>query len=84
MLFSTELVAFCLAVFFIVSFVRYVWTRFISRGSVPELLPWAGVEDDGFFSIARATLRSFLNTRDLLQEGYHKVNSFCTCLPYLD
>ncbi|KAI6715419.1 hypothetical protein JHW43_002045 [Diplocarpon mali] len=49
----------------------HIYLRLFSRHSLPESLPWVGV-DDGFFSRARANIRTFLHTRDLVQEGYYK------------
>jgi hypothetical protein len=76
MLFSNRLLALLVAVFLLVGFVCYVYLRLFSRGPLPDVLPWVGVNDNGgFFSRARATLKSVTNTRELLQEGYYKVNS---------
>ncbi|PBP27567.1 hypothetical protein BUE80_DR001381 [Diplocarpon rosae] len=59
-----------LLAFLIVS-AHHVYLRLFSRHSLPESLPWVGV-DGNFFSRARANVRTFLHTRDLVQEGYYK------------
>jgi hypothetical protein len=74
MLFTNSFLAFFVAVFLLVGFVCYIYLRLFSRGPLPDVLPWVGVNDNGgFFSHARATLKSVTNTRELLQEGYYKV-----------
>jgi len=76
MLFTNGLLAFFVAVFLIAGLVCYIYLRLFSRGPLPDVLPWVGVNDNGgFFSHARATLKSATNTRELLREGYYKVNS---------
>jgi hypothetical protein len=52
---------------------QWVYLRFFSRHSLPSNIPWAGVNDRGVLSRARATLRSVLDTRGLLDEAYTKV-----------
>jgi hypothetical protein len=66
-----------LIVFLVTSSVRYFYSRFFSRGQLPASLPWIGVDNNKNFSRARATLRSFLHTRELVFEGYEKVR--CSC-----
>lgn len=74
MFFTTKLVCLLLIPLYLASVAHYIYTRFFSRRSIPEVLPWAGVEaGSGSWSRARATLRSLLHTRELLQEGYYKV-----------
>jgi hypothetical protein len=73
MIFSIEGCSLFVGVFLAVFTTRYIYTRFLSRCSLPEALPWVGVMDDGCLSRARATFLSFLHTRDLVQEGYNKV-----------
>jgi hypothetical protein len=73
MIFSTERCSLVLGLLLIVLTARYIYTRLLSRCSLPEILPWVGVEDDGCLARARATFLSFLHTRDLVQEGYSKV-----------
>ena len=76
MFFTNGFLAFFVAVFLIAGFICYIYLRFFSRGPLPDVLPWVGVNDNGgFFSHARATLKSATNTRELLREGYYKVNS---------
>jgi hypothetical protein len=65
-----------LVVLLLAGFVCYVYLRLFSPVSFPEVLPWVGIGDNGgFFSRARATLKSVTNTREMLQEGYYKVDS---------
>jgi hypothetical protein len=73
MIFSIERCSLVLGLLLIVLTARHIYTRLLSRCSLPEILPWVGVEDDGYLSRARATFLSFLHTRDLVQEGYSKV-----------
>ena len=73
MIFSIERCSLVLGLLLIVLTARYIYTRLLSRCSLPEILPWVGVGDDGYLSRARATFLSFLHTRDLFQEGYSKV-----------
>jgi len=54
-------------------FVRYLYLRFFTLGSIPDSFPWVGVRGDGFFSRARATWLSITKTREFLEEGYYKV-----------
>jgi hypothetical protein len=76
MLLSNGFLALFIVVFLLAGFVCYVYLRLFSRGSLPDVLPWVGVDDNGgLFSRARATLKSVTNTREMLQEGYYKVNS---------
>jgi hypothetical protein len=78
MIFSAERCSLILGLLLIVLTTRYIYTRLLSRCSLPEILPWVGVKDDGYLSRARATFLSFLHTRDLVQEGYSKVCTFPT------
>lgn len=49
--------------------------RLFSDPGLPAHLPWAGVpEGGGRWAKAKATLSSFLHTKDLLNEGYAKVS----------
>lgn len=74
MLFGNGYLAHYVVAFFLAGFVYYVYLRLFSPGSFPDVLPWVGVNDNqGFFSHARATLKSVTNTRDMLKEGYYKV-----------
>jgi len=73
MLLSMELGLFSLALLLLVTSIRYIYTRFMSRCGVPESIPWAGAVDGGNLSRARATLQSLLSTRQLLNEGYTEV-----------
>ncbi|PMD31624.1 cytochrome P450 [Hyaloscypha variabilis F] len=72
MFLSSALVSALLAAFVAVSTVRYIYSRYFSRCALPASLPWIGAEDDACFSRARATLRSFWHTRELVFEGYEK------------
>jgi hypothetical protein len=72
---SSALVAALLVALLVTSTARYIYTRYFSRHALPSSLPWIGVEDDSCFSRARATLRSFWHTRELVFEGYEKVRS---------
>jgi len=79
MLLNNGFLALLVVLFLLVNFVCYIYLRLFSRGPLPDVLPWVGVNDSGgFFSRARATLKSVTNTRELLQEGYYKVNSLQT------
>ncbi|KAL2060657.1 hypothetical protein VTL71DRAFT_9298 [Oculimacula yallundae] len=70
-LFSVKMMAITAAVLLIIIFIYDNYKRLFSRRSLPESLPWIGM-DDGFFSRARITLSTLLHTRDLLAEGYQK------------
>jgi hypothetical protein len=73
MFLSSALMSAILAAFVAVSTVHYIYSRYFSRCALPASLPWIGAEDDICFSRARATLRSFWYTRELVFEGYEKV-----------
>lgn len=75
MLFCTEIFTYPAIFIFVLGSFYYVYTRFFSAGPLPDVLPWVGVNEDhgGPWSRARATLKSFGHTRELLQEGYFKV-----------
>ena len=77
MLFRNEFLALYVVGFLLAGFAYYVFLRLFSRAALPDVLPWVGVGDDigGFFSRARATLMSVTNTREMLQEGYYKVDN---------
>jgi hypothetical protein len=75
MLFNNELVYVCFGISFFVGFLYYLYSRLFSRGLIPDVFPWVGVEKDGLFSRAHVVLRSITSTRDLLEEGYYKVHS---------
>lgn len=54
--------------------------RLISDASIPDTLPWAGVDvNGGGFARLKANLRSIFHTEDLLREGYNKASTreFC-------
>ncbi|PVH83978.1 putative Ent-kaurene oxidase [Cadophora sp. DSE1049] len=55
----------------IITISHNLYNRLFSRRSLPKSLPWIGV-DDGLFSRARTTVRTFFHTRDLVLEGYEK------------
>ena len=74
MVFSTTLVVALVLAFLVASTASYIYSRCFSRCALPSSLPWSGVDDDKWFSRARATLRSFLHTRELVFEGYGKVS----------
>ncbi|KAH8763018.1 putative Ent-kaurene oxidase [Hyaloscypha sp. PMI_1271] len=69
---SSALVVALLVAFLVTSTSRYIYTRYFSRRALPSNLPWVGAEDGSCFSRARATLRSFWHTRELVFEGYEK------------
>ncbi|CZR56230.1 related to cycloheximide-inducible protein CIP70 (cytochrome P450 family) [Phialocephala subalpina] len=71
MLFSVALVSACLAILLLVATVQYVYSRFFSRQSIPDSIPWVS-QSNSPLARARITLQSFLHTRDLVLEGYHK------------
>src|SRR2546421_6528749 len=54
-------------------FLKYLHSRLLSRGNLPDTIPWVGC-DGGPLSRAKATLQSVLNSRQLLEEGYYKVS----------
>jgi len=72
MLLSSTVVGAILVAFLAATTARYIYSRYFSRAALPESLPWIGAEDDTCFSRARATLRSFWHTRELVFEGYEK------------
>ena len=45
-----------------------------TKHSVPEGIPWTGVDGRTFFPRTRATLRSVLQNREHLEEGFRKVS----------
>lgn len=73
---NSDTFLFSLAVVLIpAGFICYLYLRLFSARSLPDVLPWVGVDGNGgLFSRARATLRSVTNTREMLQEGHYKVN----------
>jgi len=79
MLLSTTFVVPLLVAFLLISTIRYIYSRYFSRCALPANLQWIGAEDGGSFSRARATLRSFMHTRELVFEGYQKVWPFHFC-----
>ena len=88
MLLSFALVFKLLATFFAIQVVRYVFTRYFSRCSLPNNLPWIDAEDGTAFARARVVLRSFWHTRELVFKGYEKVclrpqALLLRCLPLL-
>ncbi|CZT05742.1 uncharacterized protein RCO7_03910 [Rhynchosporium graminicola] len=70
-LFSWKMGATVLIVCLVTIFAHDYYPRLASRRSLPDSVPWVGV-DDGLFSRARTTLSTFLHTNDLLAEGYEK------------
>jgi len=79
MLLSSPVVGAILVVILAASTARYIYSRYFSRAALPRSLPWIGAEDDTCFSRARATLRSFWHTRELVFDGYEKVCCSQTC-----
>ncbi|KAE8446318.1 hypothetical protein EG329_012065 [Mollisiaceae sp. DMI_Dod_QoI] len=71
MFLSIGLISFFLATVLTVVTLQYVYSRFFSRHSIPESIPWV-LQPNGYFSRARITFESFLHTRDLVLDGYHK------------
>jgi hypothetical protein len=72
MFFNKQLVAIPVVGLLIICFLRYLYLRFFTRGTVPDNFPWVGVNGDGF-SRSKATWLSITKTRELLEEGYYKV-----------
>jgi hypothetical protein len=75
--FSSAVVVALFIAFLVASSAHYIYSRYFSRCALPASLPWIGVTDDSPFSRARATLRSFWHTRELVFEGYEKVCYSC-------
>ncbi|KAH7379865.1 putative Ent-kaurene oxidase [Cadophora sp. MPI-SDFR-AT-0126] len=68
---SFQMIGIFLVAFLIITVSHNIYERLFSRRSLPRSLPWIGV-DDGLFSRARSTVRTFFHTRDLVLEGYEK------------
>ncbi|KAH7327064.1 cytochrome P450 [Rhexocercosporidium sp. MPI-PUGE-AT-0058] len=68
---SLEVATLCIITFFVITISHSIYKRLFSRRSLPKSLPWIGM-DDGIFSRARTTVRTFFHTRDLVLEGYEK------------
>jgi hypothetical protein len=84
MLFSKGFLALFIAVSFLAGFLCYIYLRFFSPGPFPGVLPWVGVDENGgFFSRARATLKSVTNTREMLEEGHYKVGKILWDFKYI-
>lgn len=77
MFLSAEFVCFTFVLFFAATTIHFHYKKLFSRHGLPESLPWIGAEDGGPFSRARITLKSFLNSRELVEAGYHKVWISC-------
>ncbi len=73
MLASFELALMCITAFVAISIIQFYYKKFFSAWGLSVNLPWIGAEDGNAVSRARVTLRTFLGTRDLIQDGYHKV-----------
>ena len=53
--------------------IHYAWQRFLCFQGLPHTLPWAGA-GYGFLGRGKASLQSLIGLRELLKDGYEKVN----------